>query len=300
MDFRRIETFLTVANTGKFVTAAEALFISQSSLSKQMSQLESELGVKLFNKTRNGVELTEAGRDFYAYARKALPEFQHEISRLKMYRNDSTSAFTIGSLPLCEEYGFFNSFASFWVRHISTNIQFVERNQLDLLDKLKRHKIDIALARCDFLDDAWFSYRPVVADDLVLVCPANHPLAQQPFIRIMDLQNESFLLLEKQSEITRMFVDICEKEGFHPNIKLTHSRHLMLLKAIERRMGISVLSRRLTGCISTRGLTCIPFEQALASTIGFIWLKDVQPSPQVNQFMDFVYKDFNRTVSREQ
>ena len=88
VDFRKLEAFLTVANTGKFVTAAEKLFISQSSLSKQMAQLERELDVKLFKKTRNGVELTQAGRDFYTYARKAVPDYQHELSRLKMYKKE--------------------------------------------------------------------------------------------------------------------------------------------------------------------------------------------------------------------
>lgn len=58
MDIRKLEAFQTVANTGKFTDAANKLFISQSSLSKQMSQMEKELGVKLFKKTRNGVELT--------------------------------------------------------------------------------------------------------------------------------------------------------------------------------------------------------------------------------------------------
>ena len=86
MDFRKMEAFFTIANTGKFIDAAEKLFISQSSLSKQMSQLEGELGVKLFKKTRSGVQLTQAGQDFYTYVRKALPEYQHELSRLQMYK----------------------------------------------------------------------------------------------------------------------------------------------------------------------------------------------------------------------
>ena len=85
MDLRKLEAFLTVANTGKYTDAADKLFISQSSLSKQMAQMERELGVKLFKKTRNGVELTQAGFDFYSYVRKMLPEYHRAVDRLQMY-----------------------------------------------------------------------------------------------------------------------------------------------------------------------------------------------------------------------
>lgn len=112
VDFRKLEAFLTVANTGKFITAAEKLFISQSSLSKQMAQLEQDLDVKLFKKTRNGVELTQAGHDFYAYARHAVPEYQYEVKRLKTYRENTAFPLVVGALPLTEEYGFADSFSS--------------------------------------------------------------------------------------------------------------------------------------------------------------------------------------------
>ncbi|OUP10527.1 LysR family transcriptional regulator [Collinsella sp. An2] len=292
VDFRKLEAFLTVANTGKFVTAAEKLFISQSSLSKQMSQLERELGVKLFKKTRNGVELTQAGHDFYSYARKAVPDYQHEVSRLKMYKQNATYTLTVGALPLCEEYGFADSFSSYWVRNTSVQIQFVERNQDDLLDKLKRHKVEIALARTDFIDESWFSFKPIVEDQLVLVCSTSSRWARHKTVSLCDLKDEQFILLEGQSECTRMFLRACETYGFHPNVPLNHSRHRMLLKAVQRRMGVSVMSSKLVSTYNADDIASVPFEQPIISTIGFIWLRDEQPSKIAQGFMDFVCRDF--------
>lgn len=100
MDLRKLEAFLTVANTGKYTDAAEKLFISQSSLSKQMAQMERELGVKLFKKTRNGVELTQAGFDFYSYVRKMLSEYHRAVDRLQMYREGGTYPCASASAPL--------------------------------------------------------------------------------------------------------------------------------------------------------------------------------------------------------
>lgn len=296
VDFRKLEAFLTVANTGKFVTAAEKLFISQSSLSKQMAQLERELDVKLFKKTRNGVELTQAGRDFYTYARKAVPDYQHELSRLKMYKKDALYTLTVGALPFSDEYGFADSFSSYWVRNTSVQIQFVERNQTDLLDKLKRNKVEIALARTDFLDEGWFSYRPIVQDDLVLVCPSSSPLAKKASVSVGELRNEQFILLESQSEVTRMFLEACSRCGYHPNAPLSHTRHRMILKAVQRRMGVSVLSRRLVSTYHADDIMYLPFDPPLVSTIGFVWLRDEQPSKIAQDFMDFVCSDFNHKL----
>lgn len=294
MDFRKMEAFFTIANTGKFIDAAEKLFISQSSLSKQMSQLEGELGVKLFKKTRSGVQLTQAGQDFYTYVRKALPEYQHELSRLQMYKEESTYPLTVGGLPLTEELGFAESFAAYWVRNTSVQIQFVERNQGDLLDKLKRHKIDIALARTDFLNEDWFDYSNIVCDEIVLVCPTDSPYAFRDKVRVSELKGERFVLLEEQSEITQKFLRACSEADFRPNAPLHHTRHRMLIKAIQHHMGISVLSKKLITTYHADDLTFVPFDKPLVSTLGFIWLRGEKPTPVAQNFMDFVSTDFVR------
>lgn len=296
VDFRKMDAFLAVANAGKFVTAAEQLFISQSSLSKQMAQLERELDVKLFKKTRNGVELTQAGHDFYAYARHAVPEYQHEVSRLRMYREHAAFPLTVGALPLTEEYGFADSFSSYWVRNTSVEMQFVERNQGDLLDKLKRHKVDIALARTDYLDEGWFEYTPIVQDELTLVCSSTDPLAKRSSVSVHELKNETFVLLIDQSWVTRKFLDACSKAGFHPNVPLQHSRHRMIIKAIQKHMGISVLSQRLVSLQQPNDIVCVPFDKPIISTIGFVWLRGEQVSSVAQGFMDFVCSDFNHKL----
>lgn len=293
MDFRKLEAFLAIANTGKYTEAADKLFISQSSLSKQMSQVEKELGVKLFKKTRNGVELTQAGFDFYSYARKALPEYQHACDRLQMYREGSTYPLRIGSLPLIEEYGFADSFSSFWVRNPSVQLEYFERSQEDLMSKLDRHKIDLAIVRGDLLDKGMYSFVPLICDELVLVCSRKHPLANAGTVDIAALRNEEFMLLEEKSDVTRIFRRACEREGFFPNAPLHHSRHRMLMKAVQKDMGISVLPKRLATTYLTRDLAVVPFKKTLTSTVGFVWLTGEKLTPVMHDFVQFVCKDYN-------
>lgn len=293
MDIRKLEAFQTVANTGKFTDAADKLFISQSSLSKQMSQMEKELDVKLFKKTRNGVELTQAGFDFYSYVRKALPEYQRAVARLRMYREGSTYPLRIGSLPLIEEYGLADSFSSYWVRNPSVQLEYFERSQEDLISKLDRHKIDLAIARGDMLDMEKYSFVPLVRDEMVLICSRKHPLSQVDTISVSKLRNEEFMLLEEKSDVTQIFRRICEREGFFPNVPLHHSRHRMLMKAVQNNMGISVLPRRLASTYLACDLSIVSFEKPFYSTLGFVWHADEVLTPVMREFVNYVCEDFN-------
>lgn len=288
MDFRKMESFLTLAHTGKFVTAAEKLFVSQSSLSKQMAQLEQELGVKLFKKTRNGVVLTQAGEDFYGYARKAVPEYQHAISRLKTFEKEN-APLVVGSIPLAEEYGFADACSAYWVRNTSTDLQYVERNQEDILDKLKRRKVDIAFARVDYLDDSWFEHSVVMDDELALVCSSKDPLAQKTSVTVSELRDRTFILLVEKSWVTRIFLDRCREAYFRPHAPLHHSRHRMIAKAVQQRMGITVLSPRLVSSFDhPEDIVCIPFDPPMLSTLGFVWNKDEKPSSTAMEFVNFM------------
>lgn len=299
MDIRRMEAFLTVANTGKFTHAAEKLFISQSSLSKQMSQLERELGVKLFKKTRNGVELTQAGYDFHSYVRKAIPEYQHAVARLQMYREGATYPLVVGALPLTEEYGFADSFSSYWVRNPSVQIEFIERSQENLVDKLRRHKIDLALLRLDLLNADEFTYVPIVVDELVVACSCKNPLSSQRKIELADLRNEQFILLEQKSDVTQLFQRACEGAGFFPNAPLHHSRHRMLIKAVQNNMGVTVVPRRLLASLRASDVVGVPLTRPIFSTLGFAWLAENQLAAVARQFVEFVTADFNVSAAGE-
>lgn len=292
MDINELEYFLTVANSKTFTAAADKLFISQSSLSKHMAQLERELGVKLFKKTRNGIELTQAGWDFHSYARRAIPEYQRAVSRVKMFQECSTYPLTIGSLPLTEEYGFADSFGAFWAKNTSVQLEYIERSQANLVDKLRRHKIDLALLRLDTLDRSEFQCIPLVEDELALGCSTKNPLSTVGSIQISNLRNEQFILLEEKSDITQIFYQACENEGFHPNVPLHHSRHRMLLNAVKNNMGVTVLPSRLLTSYHAPGIAIVTLDPTLKSTIGFAGLVKEPPSAATQSFIEAVCADF--------
>ena len=152
MDFKKIEAFLCVASQKQFTAAAEKLYTSQSALSKQMKQLEAEIGTPLFKKTSTGVELTQAGWEFYYYARHALPELQSTLAHIEACKGRTKAFIRFGSLPFVEDYGISDTLCSFWSKKPGVQIEFYERSQEDLVYALQRNKLDLAIVRLDMLD----------------------------------------------------------------------------------------------------------------------------------------------------
>lgn len=298
MDFKKLEGFLAIASTGKFTEASERLFMSQSSLSKQMKSLEQELGVSLFKKTRGGTELTQAGWDFYAYARKTIAQYRRTVEHLKIYREDSKLPLRVGSLPLVEDYGLDDVFSSYWTKHPSVQIEYFERDQETLIDRVLRHTVDLALARLDVLDPAKFEMRPLVQDELVVACADRNPLSTRRSVELRDLRNEQFIMLEEKSDITRRFCRLCEEAGFVPSIPLHHSRHRMLLKAVQHDMGISVVPRKLASAMHAPSIAIVPFTEPIKTDIGFIWQAGEGLSDTAMEFIDFVCHDAVSPVQR--
>ena len=295
MNIEYISEFAVLAQVGNYLEASNLLYISQSSLSKHIQAMERELDVKLFKKTHHGVELTQAGADFYAYACSVLPAYHAELAKLKSYDRRGASPLNVGALPLVDEYGISDSFSSYWVAHPDVQIEYYERSQGNLVDKLQRRRLDLALLRLDLLDTDAFAYTPLVRDELIVVCPASSELARRRAVKIAELRNERFIMLEERSDITQMFQRTCEAAGFFPNTPLHHSRHRMLIKAVQNKMGITVLPRRLLAAYHDRAadVAGVPFAEPVYSMLGFAWLADAQLSPIAQEFVDFVSHDFS-------
>ncbi len=293
MDFRKIEAFLTIASTGKYTAAAEKLFTSQSSLSKQMRQLEAEIGAPLFRKTSSGVELTQAGWEFYYYARHALPELRQTLAHIDAIKEEKKASIRLGSLPFVEDYGISDCLCSFWAKTPSIQIEFSERSQEDLVYALDRNKLDLAIVRLDLIDRARFSTRRLLIDEIVVVVNKNNPLARRASVDIDELRREKFILPTERSDLAQIFISACREHGFHPDAPLTHSRHWMLLKAVQRGMGTTVMPRGMASPIHASDVVCVPLMPAIETTIGFAWPAGVAPGRVTTQFMDFVCENYS-------
>ena len=285
MDFHRIEEFLAVVDAEQITAAADALFMSQSSLSKKMAQLSNELGCELFTKTKTGIKLTPAGWEFYAYARRAARDHHQMLDRIAALSGTSGGKLHIGCLPLAAEYGIEDAISTYWADHPTVEVDYHERSQDGLIADLNLRKLDAALVRIDLLDPQQYVFARMFTDELVLACHKGHPLASRRDVPLPSLRNERFVLLGERSGITQLFLRHCTAAGFYPNCPTHQSRHRLILKAVSKNMGIGVLPRHLVETYYDENVCIVTLAKPIETNIGFAWLRNEDATPLLDDFI---------------
>jgi DNA-binding transcriptional LysR family regulator len=198
MDFRHIRAFIAVANASSVTKAAERLHISQPPLTRQIQQLEHELGLTLFVRHRHGVVLTDAGRRLLEKARQwdlAAAEFAEAAGQLKVAAS--------GRLRVGIGWGLWDlvnlARVEFAKDHPETLIEALDAHcHFDSDALLRNHAVDVAFARPPY--DPEFQVSEVIAEERVqAILPADHPLAAHASVSVAELASTTLLLWERHN-----------------------------------------------------------------------------------------------------
>lgn len=304
MNFAQLQYFLAVAREGKFSTAAESSYVSQSSLSKQIKSLEEELGVDLFVRSSKGATLTPAGEVFLEFATKSYRRYEDLLVRLEQYGTSSRLHIRIGALPLVSDYGLHADLAEFQIENMGIQIDFVERSQGEIIRRLELDRLELAILRTDLLSPTEYEWIDLVRDEVCIVCSARHRLAHRSSVSAEQLRDERFVLLDEQSAVTVRFIEKCRESGFSPNIIFTHTRHEPLIGGVSKNAGITALPRGLTRRLSRDPaetlVTCIPMDEPLYTNVGLVKRRNHAISPWAEKLYEYFAHAYPEPVSPEQ
>ncbi|MBN2405377.1 MAG: LysR family transcriptional regulator [Coriobacteriia bacterium] len=292
MNITQLEYFLAIAQTRKFSTAAEHVYVSQSCLSKQIKALEEELGVELFYRTSSGTSLTAAGETFLDFSRNTLRSHERVLARLAKYTAGAAIRVRIGALPLMSVYDLHAALADYQVDNMGVQIDFYERNQGEIISRLKMDRLDAAILRTDLLSEDEYDWFPIVTDEIVVICSTDHPLARRKRVTPIDLKDERFVVLDEQSAITSRFMSLCRESGFVPNITYTHQRHEPLVAAVSRGLGISILPKKLTQSRNPSGLSCVQFQDPIYTDVSLVVVHGKELGPYTEKLIDHFRKRY--------
>ena len=173
MTLSQIMYFLAVVKYKTFTQASDELYISQSSLSKQIKALELELGHTLFNRAKENT-LTAEGERFLVYANKFSKDYAAMMSDLNQMNGDSyKSPLVLGVLPIINEYNLNDDIVLFQKLIASSNsyVNLLEREQEELVNMLQFRQIDAAIIRMDSLDLSKYEYITYMEEPLVIIYP---------------------------------------------------------------------------------------------------------------------------------
>ncbi len=298
VNFAQLEYFLAVAQSKNFSHAAENSYVSQSSLSKQIKALEKELGVELFVRSSAGVSLTPAGEMFLRFAGKTHRDYETVLLSLGRYSAGAHLRVRLGALPLMGAYDLDSTLATFQIDNMSTQVDFFEREQANLLRRLEMDQVDVAIIRTDTLSRDEYDWVTLVRDEIVIVCSNHHPLARARQVALGELKDERFVMPDPQSAIHTIFCEECRKEGFFPNIIVMYARPRPLLTAVKRDIGISVFPREVAHITDEAALCCVPLQSPIYTEIGLVFRKDRKLTPWADKLVKFFASTYETPVAR--
>jgi len=283
ITFDHLRYFIAIANSKSFSIAADNLYISQSSLSKQIKSLENELKTQLFIRRGAKIELTASGKLFLEFAKNTTTEYHEFLVHLPSTNAQKAYTLRLGTLPLMHEYNFLDCISQFQAQHEYIQLVLSEDTQFELLKMLDHHQLDTVIALSDFMTTYNYEYIPINRDALCVVCSKNHRLAAAKSIPLKEIKHEQLAMIHEKSGIYELLLNMCIKEGFSPNIVFTSNYHGHLLDMLkENRSMIAVLPSKLT---NQTGLISIPLENKIYTTISLIRRKE--KNPYLDEFFEW-------------
>ncbi|MGG1877003.1 MULTISPECIES: LysR family transcriptional regulator [Paenibacillus] len=248
MELRQLQYTLQIAADKNFSRAAEKLHIAQPSLSQQLSKLEKELGVRLFQRNTSTVELTHAGASFVEHAQKimdAVEQLKQEMSDISQLRKGKV---VVGSMPITGSHLLPRVLPAFKQSYPDIEITLLEDSSMNLEKLTASGKADLSLLALP-LSEPSLSWVPIGEEMIDLAVPPQHPLAERAAadpvrpITIDEIRNEAFVVLKKGQGFRKLTFDICRDAGFEPNVVFESNNIETLQSLVATGMGITLVPR---------------------------------------------------------
>lgn len=239
-----LQFFLAVQNSMSFSAAADELYVSQSSLSKNIRALEEELGVTLFERTTRKVKLTKAGTELTPYAKKMIDTYKDMNGVLQQYRKDN-NVIRLVTFPVMHLYGLSSALAEYKKKYPSVKLQITEADMQLSMKKLVLNDVDIAIVRDVCLKDLNnYHIHYKFDDEITLICDEKHPFATRESVSLSELSQEPIVCLntgisEYQAALAPFGYDHLVSE----NISATVTTALALQQFVSRQFGVSLISK---------------------------------------------------------
>src|SRR4051812_23372647 len=296
MELRHLRYFAAVAAHGSFNRAAQNLHLTQPALSRQVKDLEEELGVPLFLRGKNAVTLTDAGELFYEEARDLLARADQAIQRVRgearneILRVGYAPSLTTGIMP--------GALEKFQTATPRVRLELADLAPREMVEQAKEGRLDLLVAPAGFESDlAAFQWTELRRMALVLVMPATHPLASLKKIAPVRLRDLPLISLGRENfpEYAPRIRTILKPYGIVPRFVSSVNDGISALFVALEANNVAALLADGIECVLPRSLVMKPFSPALPDITVKIALPAVRPNPHAETFARLLGAEVDRS-----
>ena len=290
MDLRNLKTFITVAELASFTRAAEQLGFSQSTVSFQIKQLERELRVRLFERTRHAMKLTDQGREVLRYAYR-MDKLTQDLTEDLHAKEEITGHVRLATADsLCSRLG--QTFRGFWSVYPGISLQIITAGTASLFQLLRHNEVDLVLTLDSHIYNSEYRLIREAQISTHFVAAPDCSLCRKVSLSIEDLLDTPFLLTEKGMSYRRLLDEGLAARSLEVRPLLETGDTELLCQLVSQGTGCSFLPDYATDSAVTDGrlvrLPVVDFEVKVWKQL--FCHRDKWISPQLQAVMDYCGK----------
>jgi LysR family transcriptional activator of glutamate synthase operon len=292
MELRHLRYFEAVARHSHVTRAAAELHIAQPALSKQISQLEQELGVALFDRVGRNVRLTEAGEALLPHARAVMAQVEAGRAEMAERIGLRRGRAGVGAPPTVGTQLLPPVLAAFNRRYPGIELRLHEAGVQTLLDLLDTGITDMAVVTLP-VEDEQLTVVPLFSEELVIAVGRDHRLAVRGEVAIGELRDEPWVLSPENYELREATLSACGAAGFAPRVALDGGETDAVVRFVAAGIGVALVPR-----LAVQGSAAVAplrvTDQPLSRTLGVVWRGDRPASPAARALREFLVAELGK------
>ncbi len=294
MELRQLQYFVKVARKQHVTQAAEELHVAQSAVSRQIHQLEEQLGVNLFTQQGRNLQLTPVGKLFLSRVEVILTDLEKAIIEVKELLDPE-----VGEIRIAFPHSLGVSFiplivAGFRKEHPSVRFRFKQGQYKNLIKDVISGEVDLAFIAPFPEHHANVTGEVLLTEELFAVVPPGHVLSEYKSLRLEQLKNESFVLFSEGFSLRTIVIDACQKAGFTPDISFEGQETDTIRGLVAAGMGVSLLPEQAMKDVPKLQPVKIALsEPKVTRTIGLILRKNEKLPLVAEVFRRYLQDMFN-------
>ena len=292
MDLRRLEIFLKVAELGSFSRAADALFLTQPTVSEHVRALEDELGVQLLDRLGRGTTPTKAGTLLLGYARRLLTLSREARQAIEQFQGRVSGELVLGGSTIPGEYVLPALIGAFRGKYPDVSISLRIGASRQVQEWVEQGHVEIGVVGA-LPASRTLETRQLMADDLVLVVPPEHAWVARKTVTVEDVKREPLILRERGSGSRETLEQALKEVGleltaFHVVGEIASTQAVK--QAVRAGLGLSFVSHRAVEDECRAGLlACVKVSNLNVSrAFHIVTHRDRSRSPLAQAFLAFV------------
>lgn len=244
IELRHLRYFTAVAEELNFTRAAARLHMAQPPLSQQIRQLEEELGVRLFDRTKHEVKLTDAGRVVLAEARRTLEQAERVAIAAQRVSQGVFGRLRVGfpgSFPHTTLPAILRTFRA---KFPGVELTLHERSTEEQIEALEAGAIDVGFLRLPVENaPAGLAIQPILREPLIVALPKRHALARRPKVTARALANEPFILFPRHGApgLYDQIEAICRRAKFKPSVAQEATQIQTIISLVSAGLGVAIV-----------------------------------------------------------